>query len=111
MVILFYAALFGLTFGWQQIRAWFVARRQNLAQGIAIPVLTMLGVATVFVWRMAFNALDGLLHLTVLDIGSGDAILLQTPGGLCSSMAAPRPRGFLMGWDVDCRPSPKRWIG
>ena len=79
-VILFYIGLFGLTFGWQQIQAWLSTRRENLAQGIAIPVIALLGISAVSVWRMAFTAPDGLLHLTVLDVGSGDAILLQTPG-------------------------------
>jgi competence protein ComEC len=80
-VLLFYAGLFALTFGWQQIREWFAAREENRAQGLVIPLMTILGVATVFVWRMAFTAPDGCLHLTVLDVGSGDAILLQTPEG------------------------------
>jgi len=80
-VILFFAVLFGLTFGWQQIKEWFLVRKGNVAQGIAIPVIAFLGILAVFVWRMAFTAPDSLLHLTVLDVGSGDAILLQTPGG------------------------------
>ncbi|HBY08052.1 MAG TPA: hypothetical protein DEH22_09815 [Chloroflexi bacterium] len=80
-VILFFAVLFGLTVGWQPIRTWLAARRENLAQGIAIPVLVVLGVATIFIWRTAFTAPDGLLHLTIFDVGSGDALLLQTPGG------------------------------
>ena len=80
-VLLFYAVLFGLTFRWPQVREWLAARRENRAQGIAIPVLVVLGVATIFVWRTAFTAPDGLLHFTMLDVGSGDAILLQTPGG------------------------------
>ena len=80
-VILFFAGLFALTFGWQQIRAWLAARKENLVQGIAMPAMALLGIAAVFVWRMVFTAPDGLLHLTLLDVGSGDAILLQTPGG------------------------------
>ncbi len=80
-VMLFYAGLLTLTFGWQQIWEWLSARRENLAQGIALPAIACLGISAVFVWRMAFTAPDGLLHLTVLDVGSGDAILLQTPGG------------------------------
>lgn len=74
-VILFYIVLLGLTFGWQQIRGWLSARRENLAQGIAIPMIALLGISAVSVWRMAFTAPDGLLHVTVLDVGSGDAIL------------------------------------
>ena len=80
-MILFYVGLFSLTFGGQQIREWLAARRENLAQGVAIPVIAFLGISAVFVWRMALSAPDGLLHLTVLDVGSGDAILVQTPGG------------------------------
>ncbi len=81
LVILFYTGLFIITFGWQQIREWLSARGENLAQGIALPVMALLGISAVVIWRMAFNAPDGLLHLTVLDVGSGDVILLQTPGG------------------------------
>jgi competence protein ComEC len=80
-VLLFYLILFGITFGWAQIRAWMTARKENLVQGIAIPLIILLGISSVLVWRMVFSAPDGLLHITVLDVGSGDAILLQTPGG------------------------------
>jgi len=80
-VMLFYTALFGFTFGWTRIKDWLTARKENLIQGVAIPLIVVLGVVTVLVWRMALNAPDGLLHLTVLDVGSGDAIFLQTPEG------------------------------
>jgi competence protein ComEC len=40
-----------------------------------------MGVAAILVWRAALLAPDGRLHLTVLDVGSGDALLVQTPGG------------------------------
>jgi competence protein ComEC len=32
-------------------------------------------------WRAAFTAPDGNLHITFLDVGSADAILIETPGG------------------------------
>jgi competence protein ComEC len=32
-------------------------------------------------WRAAFAAPDGNLHITFLDVGSADAILIETPGG------------------------------
>ena len=44
-------------------------------------LLAVLGVLTVFVWRVGLSAPDGRLHLTVLDVGSGEALLIQTPGG------------------------------
>ena len=80
-VILFYLGLFGLTFGWQRIQAWFITHKENRAQGLAIPATFTIGILAVFIWRLALSAPDGLLHLTLLDVGSGDAVLIQTPGG------------------------------
>jgi competence protein ComEC len=80
-IILFYVVLFILTFGWQQIWKWLTACRTNVVQGIAMSAITFLAVSTIIVWRIAFTAPDGKLHLTLLDVGSGDAILLQTPTG------------------------------
>jgi competence protein ComEC len=33
------------------------------------------------IWKAAFYAPDGLLHVTVLDVGTGDAVLIQSPSG------------------------------
>jgi hypothetical protein len=33
------------------------------------------------VWQAALAAPDGRLHLTLLDVGGGDALLVQTPAG------------------------------
>jgi competence protein ComEC len=44
-------------------------------------LMAVLGVLTVIVWRVGLSAPDGRLHLTVLDVGSGEALLVQTPGG------------------------------
>jgi competence protein ComEC len=32
-------------------------------------------------WKTAFFAPDGLLHVTILDVGTGDAVLIQSPAG------------------------------
>lgn len=45
--------------------------------GIAVAVL----ITTAFAWRVALTQPDGRLHLTFLDVGSADAVLIQTPGG------------------------------
>ena len=44
-------------------------------------LLAALGVLTVLVWRAGLSAPDGRLHLTVLDVGAGEALLVQSPGG------------------------------
>ncbi|MSQ40782.1 MAG: MBL fold metallo-hydrolase [Dehalococcoidia bacterium] len=41
----------------------------------------MLVLARVFVWGAVLPPTDGRLHFTVLDIGQGDAILIQSPEG------------------------------
>jgi competence protein ComEC len=40
-----------------------------------------LGILTVLVWRAVSSAPDGRLHMTVLDVGTGDAVLIQSPTG------------------------------
>jgi competence protein ComEC len=74
LVIAFYAILFGITFGGRKSAG--LARK--LRPGIA---LVGLAVLTLLVWRVALAAPDGRLHMTVLDVGTGDAILVQTPSG------------------------------
>jgi competence protein ComEC len=74
LLLLFYAILFALTFARSRIPS-LVARLS-----LAIP-LTLLAITTVFVWKSAFYAPDGLLHVTILDVGTGEAILIQSPAG------------------------------
>jgi competence protein ComEC len=73
-VILFYAALLFWTLGRSRLTSL------RLAVSPAA-VLTSLALLTFLIWRQAFAAPDGKLHLTFLDVGSGDAILIQTPAG------------------------------
>jgi competence protein ComEC len=37
--------------------------------------------AGILIWAMVFSQPDGRLHVTFLDVGQGDAILIQTPDG------------------------------
>lgn len=43
--------------------------------------LTVLLLFSTLIWRSALNLPDERLHVTVLDVGSSDAILITTPGG------------------------------
>ncbi len=52
--------------------------RAALAPSVIIAVL---GISTYLVWSAAFAAPDGQLHLTFLNVGTADAILIQTPSG------------------------------
>jgi competence protein ComEC len=44
-------------------------------------VLVALAVATGLTWHLVARRPDGLLHVTVLDVGRGDAVLIQSPTG------------------------------
>jgi competence protein ComEC len=44
-------------------------------------VLSSLTVAAVLIWQAALSQPDGQLHLTLLDVGNGEAVLVQTPEG------------------------------
>ena len=73
-VVLYYALLLLLTFGGSRLRALAPAIKPSLA-------FAVLGVLTVLVWRAAYSVPDGRLHMSVLDVGSGEAILIQSPTG------------------------------
>lgn len=73
-VILFYGALFGLTLGWSRARGLVTALKP-------IPVIAALGILATLTWRAALSAPDGRLHITLLNVGTGDALLIQTPDG------------------------------
>jgi competence protein ComEC len=73
-VILYYAVLFLATFAGAKLKNAASVLKPSL-------VLAGLGALAVVVWQVALHAPDGHLHLTVLDVGRGDALLIQTPVG------------------------------
>jgi competence protein ComEC len=74
-VVSFYAILFLLTFDAARVK-------QTLRPALAPAVLiAILGTASYLVWSAALKAPDGHLHLTFLNVGSADAVLIQTPSG------------------------------
>jgi competence protein ComEC len=73
-LLLFYALLFAITFARDHIK--------NILVRLAPVVpLAALAITTVLVWRAAFYAPDGRMHVTILDVGTGDAVLIQSPTG------------------------------
>jgi len=81
LVILFYAVLLTWTLARGRIRKLFYGEQANLPTIPAITVATALTVVVMVTWRAAFTAPDGMLHITFLDVGSADTILIETPGG------------------------------
>jgi competence protein ComEC len=73
-VFLYYAVLFLATFAGAKMKNAASVLKPSLA-------LAGLGALAVVVWQVALHAPDGRLHLTALDVGGGDALLIQTSGG------------------------------
>lgn len=75
----------------RSLRSWRPAR--------AVPLGAVLAVVAVAVWGAALQLPDGRLHVSFLDVGQGDAILITTPSGarvLVDGGADPdRLRGYL----------------
>jgi competence protein ComEC len=80
-VIFIYAVLFAVTFGGAQIKEWFRSMKQDrfrIPAGVGLVVLLL---ALLLVWRAAATVPDQYLHITFLDVGSADAVLIKTPTG------------------------------
>lgn len=71
-LLVFYLALFTLTLAGTSRRA------PALAPTLPLVFLTLIATLT---WRVALSASDGRLHLTLLDTGMGEAVLIHTPTG------------------------------
>ncbi len=81
LVSAFYIALLLVTFNWSAIKN----RLQSLAGSLRAVALTLIFAAMfvcmVVLWRSASTAGDGQFHITFLEAGSADAVLIQTPEG------------------------------
>lgn len=73
-MLLLYALLFGLTVFWPYLAAFRALVNVSL-------LTVVLGIVTFNLWRTAVNGPDGRLHVTLLEVGSAEAVLLKTPDG------------------------------
>lgn len=81
LVILFYGALLTWTFARPRFREFYSREQANLPTIPAISIVTVLTVVVMMAWRAAFTTPDGNLHVTFLDVGTADGILIETPTG------------------------------
>jgi competence protein ComEC len=78
-VAAYFAVLFGLTFGLPTLRVrWPTLRLPSVTSAVGLGALAF---SVFFVWRSASDQPDGQLHVTLLDVGAGGAVLVQTPSG------------------------------
>jgi competence protein ComEC len=79
VIAIFYLLLFGIT-----AYLNLPEERKPAIKLPALPVttsLTALALCTALLWRAAADRPDGLLHVTILDVGEGDGVLIQSPTG------------------------------
>ncbi len=81
LVTSFYIALLTVTFGWPAIKEWFNARRDSLRAITLTAIIMLLFSCALLLWRSAATSGDGQFHITFLEVGSADAVLIQTPEG------------------------------
>ena len=85
-IALMYVVLFGITWA-----AWLPQeRRPRILERFRAPIVSRLPVGAAalglsllagIVWTAAADRPDGLLRISVLDVGGGDAVLIETPTG------------------------------
>jgi competence protein ComEC len=78
-----YAALFGITLAPRELLERLRPRRLGLAipRPLGTAALVVLGLGTGLTWKQVADRPDGRTHLTILDVGEGEAALIQTPTG------------------------------
>ena len=74
MILVFYTVLFLVTSAYKRIT------NQITRLAPVIPLTILVGL-TVMVWKTASSSPDGQLHVSVLDVGTGEAVLIQSPTG------------------------------
>jgi len=79
--IFFYVVLFLVTFSWSGLKDGlrsFGQKASSVGVGAGIFILI---IGLFLTWRAAVSLPDNRLHITFLDVGSADAVLIQTPAG------------------------------
>ncbi|MBN2045929.1 MAG: ComEC/Rec2 family competence protein [Anaerolineales bacterium] len=74
-LVMFYLALFAITVYWQPMIEKLKSRVRPM-----ILISAML-VAVFLIWQAVISAPDGHLHVIVMDVGNGEAVLIETPDG------------------------------
>ena len=80
-VIIAYGVLLSVTFGAERLKEWFQLMKRDQFKVPAGTGLIILLLALLLIWRAALAIPDRLLHITFLDVGSADAVLIETPSG------------------------------
>jgi competence protein ComEC len=77
----FYIVLFAVTFNWPAIKEWFNSLASSLRTVALTGIFAFLFICMILIWRASATTGDGQLHITFFDVGSANAVLIQTPEG------------------------------
>ncbi|HNC09520.1 MAG TPA: ComEC/Rec2 family competence protein, partial [Anaerolineales bacterium] len=76
-----YATLLLVTLNWSAIQDWFKSAASAARTAVLTLLLAVVFICTMIFWNAASKSGDGQFHVTFLDAGSADAVLIQTPEG------------------------------
>ncbi|MFN8384274.1 MAG: ComEC/Rec2 family competence protein [Anaerolineales bacterium] len=76
-----YITLLAVTLNWSTIQAWFKSAASSLRAVALTAAFSLVFICMMLVWTAASQAGDGRFHITFLEVGSADAMLIQTPEG------------------------------
>lgn len=77
----FYVVLFAVTFNWPALKEWFNSLASSLRTVALTGIFAFLFICMILIWRASATTGDGQLHITFFDVGSANAVLIQTPEG------------------------------
>ncbi len=81
IVLFFYIALLSVTFNRARIKEWFYSLADSFRAIALTATFAFLFACAIMMWRASATTGDGQLHITFLEAGSADAVLIQTPEG------------------------------
>lgn len=81
IIAMTYASLLLITFNWSAIQDWFKSAASSVRTAALTLFLTLAFICMMIFWNAASKSGDGQFHITFLEAGSADAVLIQTPEG------------------------------
>ena len=81
LVTAVYAALLSITFNWSRLKDMASILGSRVRTVALTAALAFMFICTILLWRSTASAGDGQFHITFLDVGSANAVLIQTPEG------------------------------
>ena len=76
-----YITLLAVTLNWSAVQAWFKSAATSLRAVALTAAFSIVFICMMLVWTASAKSGDGRFHVTFLEVGSANAVLIQTPEG------------------------------